>query len=198
MQKMGAAANAAFSCDIGLMEVQYDGQKTVTKGYIPLRVTSGNKFETQRPITSATRFKMEVKNTTECYVYVFGKETDGTSYTLFPYPDPSEPTKSKYSPFCGITGYRLFPKNKSMQPDSIGNKDMMAIVVSKQPLDWYKLNQSLSQNPQSDYSNRLNTVLGSQLIRNLNFQSNASGAIHFESPAGNNQVAACVVEIDKN
>ncbi|PWT97744.1 MAG: peptidase C1A papain [Bacteroidetes bacterium] len=198
MQKVGAAANEPFSCDIGLMEVQYNGQKTVTKGYIPLRVTSANRFETQSPITSATRFKMEVKNTTECYVYVFGKETDGTSYTLFPYPDPSEPTKSKYSPFCGITGYRLFPKNKSMQPDSIGRKDMIAIVVSKQPLDWYKLNQTLSQNPQADYANRVNSVLGSQLIRNLNFQANNSGAIHFESPAGNNQVAACVVEIDKN
>ncbi len=41
---------------------------------------------------------MEVRNTTECYVYVFGKETDGTSYTLFPYPRTDYPEKTKYLP----------------------------------------------------------------------------------------------------
>ena len=198
MEKQGAAAHIPLSCDIGLVEVQFDGKKTVTKGYIPLRVSSANRFESLIPVKIGTRFKMETKNSTECYIYVFGKETDGSCYTLFPYPDASEPSKSKYSPFCGITGYRLFPKDKSMTPDNIGKRDMIAVLVSKQPLDWYQISQKISRDPQTDFASRINSVLGTQLLRNINFQATASGAIHFESPADDQQVAACVVEIDKN
>jgi hypothetical protein len=96
----------------------------IPKGYISLRSAGNNVFETINPVSAGTRFKMEIKNSTECYVYVFGKETDGTSYTLFPYPRNDDPSKTKYSPFCGITGYRLFPKDKSMMPDSIGTNDL--------------------------------------------------------------------------
>ena len=98
MQKTGAAAATPLTCEIGLVH---------DKEYIPLRVTADNIFETVTPLKIGTRFKMEVHNTTECYIYVFGKETDGTSYTLFPYPSSTNPEKTKYSPFCGITGYRL-------------------------------------------------------------------------------------------
>ena len=149
------------------------------------------------PVKVGTKFKMEVKNSTECYTYVFGKETDGTSYTLFPYPDSKDPSKTKYSPFCGITGYRLFPKDKSMTPDSIGTKDMMVVVVSKQPLDWYKLNQTISLQPRSDYAVRVNNTLRTQISSNIRYESTATGTIKFQGATADNQVALCVVEISK-
>jgi hypothetical protein len=200
MQKVGAAANQPFQCEIGLVRVAYDAaqKKTVTQGYIPLRNAGGNRFETVSPVSVGSKFKMEVKNSTECYVYVFGKETDGTSYTLFPYPRTDDPTRTKYAPFCGITGYRLFPRDKSMTPDSIGGRDMMAVVVSKQPLDWYKLNQDVSRQPQQDYAQRLNSALSSQLIKNVRFQSSGTGTMQFSVSADQNEVVACIVEIDKN
>ena len=197
MAKTGDAANIAFACEIGLMEVQYKDKKTSPAGYIPLRVTEGNQFETTMPVKVGTKFKMEVKNSTECYTYVFGKETDGTSYTLFPYPDSKDPSKTKYSPFCGITGYRLFPKDKSMTPDSIGTKDMMVVVVSKQPLDWYKLNQTISLQPRSDYAVRVNNTLRTQISSNIRYESTATGTIKFQGATADNQVALCVVEISK-
>ncbi|HRN57280.1 MAG TPA: peptidase C1A papain, partial [Agriterribacter sp.] len=141
--------------------------------------------------------KIEVKNSTECYIYVFGKETDGTSYTLFPYPEASDPSKTKYAPFCGITGYRLFPKDKSMTPDSIGAKDMMAVVVSKQPLDWYNLNQTISRQPQSDFATRVNNTLRTQASSGIRYESTTTGTIQFRGAAADNQVAACVIEISK-
>jgi hypothetical protein len=144
-----------------------------------------------------THFKMEIKNSTECYIYVFGKETDGTSYTLFPYPTKEDPTKTRYSPFCGISGYRLFPKDKSMTPDSIGTKDEMAVVVSKQELDWNAINQQISQNPQTDFGSRLNTVLSSQLIRSVTFKTSGNGTMQFNVNGDDNKVVACIVEIDK-
>ncbi len=186
-----------FACEIGLVRVEYDGKKTVAKDYIPLHTASGNRFETTAPVSAGTRFKMEVKNTTDCYVYVFGKETDGTSYTLFPYPKADDPTKTKYSPFCGITGYRLFPKDKSMTPDSIGNRDVMAVVISKKELNWYELNQKISANPSADYAMRINNALGSSLIRNVRYSSTAKGVMRFDVTGDTNNVIACIVEITK-
>ncbi len=112
MQRVGAAANQAFACEVGLVQVDYDAsqRKTVSKGYIPLRTNGDNKFITVSPVRKGSKFKMEVKNSTECYIYVFGKETDGTSYTLFPYPRADDATKTKYAPFCGIAGYRVVSK----------------------------------------------------------------------------------------
>lgn len=186
-----------FACEIGLVRVEYDGKKTVAKDYIPLRTASGNRFETTAAVTAGTKFKMEVKNTTDCYVYVFGKETDGTSYTLFPYPKADDPTKTKYSPFCGITGYRLFPKDKSMTPDSIGQRDVMAVVISKKELNWYELNQKISSNPSADYAMRVNNALGSSLIRNVRYSSTAKGVMRFDVTGDTNNVIACIVEITK-
>jgi hypothetical protein len=144
-----------------------------------------------------TRFKMEIKNSSECYIYVFGKDTNGSSYTLFPYPNADDQTKTRYSPFCGIAGYRLFPKNKSMSPDSLGTKDFIAVVVSKDSLDWNSINKQISQNPQQDYASRLNAVLGNKLIQNVHFDATAKGNMHFKVDANNNHVVACVVAIDK-
>ena len=71
-----------------------------------------------------------MKNVTECYIYIFGQETDGRSFVFFPY------LKQAFHLYCGITGYRLFPKAQSLNADSLGNKDYMAIVVSKDELDY--------------------------------------------------------------
>jgi len=199
MQRVGAAANQSFECEIGLMQVDNsDQKKTVTKGYIPLRTNGDNKFINTTPLKKGSKFKIEIRNNTECYIYVFGKDTDGSSYTLFPYPVKEDPAKTKYSPFCGIAGYRLFPRDKSLTLDSIGNRDMMAVVVSKKPLNWYQLNQQVSQNPQQDYATRLNSALGSQLLKNIRFQSNGKGSMQFSTGGAESDVVACIVEIDKN
>ncbi len=192
-----SSASTALSCEIALVAVEYQEKKTVTGNYIPLRNAGGNKFETVTPIAIRSKFKIEVKNNAECFIYVFGKETDGTSYTLFPYPTKEDPTKTRYSPFCGITGYRLFPKDKSMTPDSLSKRDVMAVVVSNKELDWNAINQQISQNPQSDYGARLNTVLGNRLARNVRFQSTGKGTMQFTAGAGESVAVACIVEIDK-
>ena len=126
-----------------MVKISYNNNKAVAGDYIQLKTSGNNSFETTSPLKMGTRFKMEIKNTTECYIYVFGKETDGTSYTLFPYPNADDQTKTRYSPFCGIAGYRLFPKNKSMAPDSVGTKDYIAVVVSKDSLDWNLINKQI-------------------------------------------------------
>jgi len=183
-------ANIPLECNIGL--VNNDGGKN-----IPLRIVSGsNMFQTVSPITKKTRFKMSIKNATECYIYIFGQETDGSSYVLFPYLKKGE-TVSKHSPYCGITGYRLFPKGQSMEPDSIGNKDFIAIVVSKDELDYNALNQAISRSSRPDYLGKVNDALQSILIRSARFNSTNDGTIYFKVDANDNKAVACVVAIDK-
>jgi hypothetical protein len=197
MQKVGAAANVPFSCEVGLVQVQEKDKKMVAGNYISLRSSAANHFETISPVAMGSKFKMEVKNNAECYIYVFGKETDGTSYTLFPYPTKEDPTKTRYSPFCGITGYRLFPKDKSMTPDSIGKRDMIAVVISNQELDWNAINQQITKNPQTDFGARVNAALGNKLSRNVSFQATSKGTMQFNVGNDENKVVACIVEIDK-
>jgi hypothetical protein len=198
MSKTGAAATEPLDIEIGLVQVHYEGKKTISGDYIPLQTKNGNTFETIDPVKKGTRFKMEVRNTTECYIYVFGKETNGTSYTLFPYPKTDDPAKTKYSPFCGITGYRLFPKDKSMTPDSIGTRDVIAVVVSKNPLDWYALNNSIAGNPGQDYATRVDNAIGARLVRHTTFKSSAKGNMQFTVQGDDNGVVATIVEISKN
>jgi Papain family cysteine protease len=196
MPAVGAAANKPFECEVGLVQVTYDGKKTVAGDYITLKKAGDNVFETNAPVKPGTRFKMEIRNESPCYIYVFGKETDGSSYTLFPYPRADDPTKTKYSPFCGIAGYRLFPKDKSMQPDSIGTRDEMAVVVSKDSLNWNALSEKISQNKTGDYSARLRSALGSS-TRFIQADLSPKGNIHFKGDENTGVLVACIVEVNK-
>ena len=190
MPKRGAALNVGYECTIGL--VMNEGKK-----YIPLKIQGGNVFETVSTVAPRTKFKMEIKNSTECNIYIFGQETDGSSYTLFPYPDKADPTKTAFSPYCGITGYRLFPRGKSLAPDSIGHKDVFAIVVSKQPLDWYATNTAISKSSAGNYGGKLLDALHATNNDNVNFSTGNGGTINFKAPNNQQDAVFCIVEVDK-
>ncbi|HSU29284.1 MAG TPA: C1 family peptidase [Chitinophagaceae bacterium] len=183
LPKRGVVANIPLECAIGLV-------RNDDKQYIPLQSGGGNQFETARPIQSGTKFKMEIRNATECYIYIFGQETDQSSYVLFPY-------SNKHSPYCGITGYRLFPKSESMMADSVGTRDFIAILVSKDELDYNALNQSISQSRQPTYPGKVNEALNAILIRSARFNNGPNGTINFRVDANDNKAVACVVAIDK-
>ena len=189
LPKRSNVANIPLECKIGL--INNDGGKT-----IPLRVTGSNIFQTVSPIKIGTRFKMSIENATECYIYVFGRDTNNTSFVLFPYLKQGE-TVSKHSPYCGITGYRLFPKAQSFEADNIGSSDQIAIVVSKDELDYNALNQSISRSNRSDYLGKVNDALQSIMIRSTMFNNTNEGTIYFKVDANSNKAVACVVAIDK-
>ena len=189
LPKRSNVANIPLECTIGL--VNNDGGKN-----IPLRITGGNMFQTVSPITKGTRFKMSIENATECYIYIFGRETGNSSYVLFPYLKEGE-TVSKHSPYCGITGYRLFPKAQSFTADSISNSDQIAVVVSKDELDYDALSQAISRSNRPDYLGKVNEALQGILIRSTRFNNTNDGRIYFKADANSNKAVACVVAIDK-
>ncbi len=49
MAKTGAAANEPFACEIGLVEVHYEGIKTIPGDYIPLQVKRRQRLRNHIP-----------------------------------------------------------------------------------------------------------------------------------------------------
>ncbi len=189
LPKRTQVANVPLECTIGLVNNE-------NKQYLKLRSSGSNTFETVTPIRAGTRFKMEIKNETECYIYIFGQEVDGSSFVLFPYMKPGE-TVSKHSPYCGITGYRLFPRSQSLEADTLGKRDYIAIVVSKDELDYNQLNQAISRSTQTNYAGKVNEALQDILIRSARFMNTYDGTIYFKVDANDNKAIATIVAFDK-
>jgi hypothetical protein len=170
-----------FAVEFGLADM-------ASQNTIALQKTSDMVFQTVNPISKSDKFKVLFANSVECYVYIFGQETDGSSYVLFPYTE-------KHSPYCGITGTRLFPKDYSMTPDEIGNKDYIAIVVSKTPIDFNDFKNRLSRSRQSTYAGKLGEVLGNDRITDVAF--NAGKTVAFSADGRGKNKVGMVIEIDK-
>ncbi|MCH5597030.1 C1 family peptidase [Niabella ginsengisoli] len=188
LPKSSAVASLPLECNIGLVN-------NATKEYIKLKSTGNNTFQTASPISIGTRFKMEVKNSTECYIYIFGQETDGSSYVLFPYLKPGQ-TVSKHVLYCGITGYRLFPKGQSLEADNVGNKDYMAIVTSKKEINYSLFNEAINNSKQGDFAGKINDALKSYATQSTQ-TATADGRIYFKVNASPNQAVATIVAFDK-
>ncbi len=156
---------------------------------IPLNYKNGITYAVEQPVNKGDKFKIEITNSSACYTYIFGQETDGSSYVLFPY-------TPKHSPFCGITGTRLFPKDYSLQADEAGTKDFIAVVVTKKPIDYKALNETISKSRQGTYASKLTEALGQQMRKNVNFVEK-NGNVGFDIKVNPDDAVAFVIEIDK-
>jgi hypothetical protein len=188
LPKAAVVASIPLESNIGLVN-------NADKSYIKLKSTGSNTFQTVAPIKAGTRFKVEIKNSTECYIYIFGQETNGSSYVLFPYLKPGQ-TVSKHSPYCGITGFRLFPRSESLEADKVGNKDYIAIVTSKKELNYNQFNAAINSSTQSGYAAKVNDAVKAMAVT-TNFSSTADGRIYYKVNAGPAQAVATVVAFDK-
>lgn len=181
LKSSNQVSETRFDVEFGLADMK-------RQSTIALKKTSDITFQTVKPLTSSDKFKVLFANSLDCYVYIFGQETDGSSYVLFPY-------TAKHSPYCGITGTRLFPDDYSMSPDEVGNKDFIAIVVSKKELDYDAFNRKLTSSRQRTYAGKLREALGNERIQNVNFK--AGNTIGFSADAKGGNMVGMVIEIDK-
>ncbi|MBK7311190.1 MAG: hypothetical protein IPI93_10435 [Sphingobacteriaceae bacterium] len=78
---------------------------------------------------------------------------------------------SKHSPYCGITVPGFSPRHNLLNQIISGNSDQIAIVVSKDELDYNALNQAISRSSRSDYLGKINEALRSILISSARFNN---------------------------
>ncbi|MBC9813612.1 peptidase C1 [Crocinitomicaceae bacterium CZZ-1] len=185
----------------GLYPMGDAGKKTVTsfdgsfglelntgKKTIALNAISDHYFETTGKVKKTDKFKIEFTNNQECYTYVFGQENDGTISVLFPY-------TPKHSPYCGITGTRLFPSDYSMQPDEIGNKDKFAVLVTKQPIDYDAVKQQIGKANGATLEDKMESVFRSKTSNQLQLSGNET--IRFSTEVNEKQVVYFVIGVNK-
>lgn len=154
----------------------------------PIEMTSvgSGVFRLNTPLkkgeTNGDRFKLSFTNDAVCYVYIFGLENDGSVYTLFPY-------TAKHSPYCGITGTRLFPRDHSLFADDIGNLDRFVLTVAKSPLDYVDFSKKISKNKSERIESRL---------AKLTSPIESSSGMNFTLDFASNPIYSCIIEVPKN
>lgn len=155
---------------------------------IGLKEVSDHYFETDRALKSTDKFKIEFTNNQECYTYVFGQENDGSTSVLFPY-------TPKHSPYCGITGTRLFPSDYSMAPDEVGNKDKFAVLVTRKPIDYDAVKAQISNARGTTLEDKMNAVFDSKASSKL--RMSGSEEVKFSTELNENQVVYFVIGVNK-
>lgn len=170
-----------FDVNFGL--VLRDGGKEISL------TNSGNGvFTTNEKIPANTSFKIRLKNNIECYAYLFGQNTDNSSYVLYPQTE-------KHSAFCGVTGTRVFPHKQSLTPDNIGTTDYFAILISKKPIDHASVNTKINANKNADFAAAIRAALAGQLISNVNFRSGTG--VSFTADAKDDKMVLVVIAVKK-
>lgn len=145
-------------------------------------------FETVQKLNANDRFKIEFTNNQECYTYVFGQENNGHVSVLFPY-------TPKHSPYCGITGTRLFPSDYSMAPDEVGNKDIFAVLVTKKPIDYDDIKKQINQAQGTDLTDKMEKVFAHKTSKSLKISGNSS--LNFTTEVNEQQVVYFVIGVNK-
>ncbi len=189
MPAKGKGLVNTISGTIGLVE-------TNNKQYLALQRTSEHVFENPTAIKKKTTFKVAVQNNAPCYVYIVGKETDGSTYVLFPYPIAGEPNKTKFSPYCGITGYRLFPRGMSLQADDVGTQDQVAVIVGNKPINVFEVNNLLNQYKHIPFAKAVQMAVPS-LSSNSKVLVADNGTVAFQMSAQQQTALAFVININK-
>lgn len=183
---MGAAATQATT----EQRIRFGLVTPTTLERLSLRRVDDLTWRTTAPIRAGDRFKVEFSNTRPVYTYIFGEETDGSSYVLFPYTD-------KHSPYCGTTGTRLFPRSQSLTADAQGTRDSIAVVVSPKPLDVRALNRRITGAAGVDYPAKLRAALGASLSSAARTSSVEKLIELASSESRDDRVHALVIEFDK-
>jgi hypothetical protein len=82
-----------------------------------------------------------------------------------------------------------------MEVDAVGTKDVIAVVVTKQPIDFNKMNQAINAAKGNDYEAKLRNVLGPELSE-FSSTLNKDGLKLSRSVAGKNAMFV-VLEVKK-
>jgi len=94
-----------------------------------------------------------------------------------------------------ITGTRVFPKDYSLYPDEQGERDYIAIVVSRQKLDYNLLNDAITNAPGNTYDQKVYSALEDELVRDIDFED--GNTVKFSTGNTHRNSVALVMEIIK-
>ena len=74
---------------------------------------------------------------------------------------------------------------------------VFAIVVTKQALDWYAINNAISKSGQSSYEAKVEDALNQNAVPNVRFAAGTGGTINLKTDDPQQNAVLCVVEVNK-
>jgi len=81
--------------------------------------------------------------------------------------------------------------------DNVGKQDYMAVILSKDELDIYQLNEKISSSKESSYAKKVTASLRDELVPKSKFAASAADQISLEGSGITTGVIPIVVGIDK-
>jgi len=81
-------------------------------------------------------------------------------------------------------------------PDAIGTRDYMAVLITRQPVDYRKINAAINRNRQRDFGRALEMALQGQLTRNIQFRD-LEGQIGMRADTGDKNALLVVIAVNK-
>lgn len=169
-------------------DVEFSLFNPTTNEEIALQHLGNGKFKTKKTLAVGTPFKVKIKNNVECYTYIFGQETDNSCYVLYPY-------TPKHSPYCGVSGTRVFPRGYNMTPDDKGNKDVIAVLFSRNPKNYDEIKSEVNGLSIPDFKTALESALAGQLLTNVRYK--VAEQISFTAPFKDEKAVLVTIEVDK-
>lgn len=155
---------------------------------VSLKQVKDSYFETTTALKQTDKFKIQFTNNQECYTYVFGQENDGQVSVLFPY-------TPKHSPYCGITGTRLFPSDYSMAPDEVGEKDKFAVLITKNPIDYDAVKKNINESKGASFEDKVANTFGK--ATGSTFDVSSPSEIQLKTNAKDYELLYFVIGINK-
>lgn len=139
--------------------------------------------------SSGTRFRMYISNNEPAYVYAIGSDLTEAVTKVFPPKEHISPLLSYKSNHVAIPDENYF-----IEFDNNAGTDFMCVLYSKEPLDITGIMEKI-ENARGSFTERVNTVLKSQLVipSNINYQNEGIG---FSANSEGKNAVAIIVEIN--
>ncbi|MFK7971460.1 MAG: C1 family peptidase [Bacteroidia bacterium] len=170
------------------LNVKFGLINTASGKFIRMRDAGGRVFKSEQSIRKGDKFKVAINNSAPCYVYIFGEETDGSCYTLYPY-------TAKHSAYFGVLGSRVFPDDHSLVADNQGSTDRIAVIFSKKEMDWNMITRFINNSRQRSFDAKIKEAMGNLGIENASFTAGES--IQFSADVGEKPTLGVILELNK-
>ncbi len=146
-------------------------------------------YEADRSYHSGALFKILVQNTNPVYIYAFGTDLTGATYTVFP-------SKNNVSPYFNYAKntMALPSENEYIQLDNTLGMDYFCMLYSKKEVDLESILQGFRQ-AEGDIISKIQQALQTYMPKDSQMYYYQGGEIGFEGKLKENEIAPLVIAI---
>ncbi|TAH29788.1 MAG: cysteine protease [Cytophagales bacterium] len=145
-------------------------------------------YQTKQPYFSGTKFRMYINNEQPAFVYALGSDLATQKVNvIFPFNENISPALNYKGNSIALPSEKHF-----VRMDNTIGKDYMCLLYSKEALDIEDIKSRIAAE-EGDFAQKVNAVLGNDLVKNTNFQNSK---ISFSAKSNQQKVVAMILEVE--